>query len=95
LPFSIPRDPVVQARGESFDDSFNDYMLPESILKLRQAVGRMERGDSTQRGVIAILDRRMTSKGYGRKFIESLPPYSIVRIPLSEIATEASRWFGK
>lgn len=95
LPFSVPSDPIVQARGDSFEDSFNDFMLPESILKLRQAVGRMDRGDATQRGVIAILDRRMTSKGYGRNFIESLPPYSIVRIPLSEIGTEAARWLGK
>ncbi|MGQ0505243.1 MAG: ATP-dependent DNA helicase, partial [Myxococcaceae bacterium] len=76
LPFASPGDPLVaaridqlQARGEG---PFGAYQLPEAILSLRQGFGRLIR-TQTDRGIVAVLDRRITSKAYGRSFLASLP----------------------
>lgn len=82
LPFEVPSDPVLQARVRSISDNggnpFFDLQVPRAILSLRQGVGRLMRS-ATDRGVIAILDVRLFSKGYGRIFIKSLPPSPVVR----------------
>ncbi|PKL99946.1 MAG: hypothetical protein CVV17_08700, partial [Gammaproteobacteria bacterium HGW-Gammaproteobacteria-7] len=72
LPFDVPSDPIIAARAETFDDAFNEYNLPEAILKFRQGFGRLIRTQS-DRGVVVILDKRVLTKKYGRQFIESLP----------------------
>jgi DNA polymerase-3 subunit epsilon/ATP-dependent DNA helicase DinG len=72
LPFDVPTDPIVAARGETFEDPFSQYTLPEAILRFRQGFGRLIRTQS-DRGIVAILDKRVLSKQYGRMFIESLP----------------------
>ncbi|MFY9269925.1 MAG: ATP-dependent DNA helicase [Candidatus Manganitrophaceae bacterium] len=77
LPFASPADPLVAARIELLarrgKDPFRSYQLPAAMLALRQGIGRLIR-NRRDRGVIAILDRRLTRKGYGRYFLESLPP---------------------
>ncbi|MCB9645572.1 MAG: ATP-dependent DNA helicase [Deltaproteobacteria bacterium] len=77
LPFDSPTDPLVAARGEVLEQlgksSFNSLLLPRAILRLRQGFGRLVRS-RRDRGVVAILDRRVTSKGYGRRFLDALPP---------------------
>lgn len=77
LPFAPHQDPVNQYRQqlilESGGDPFNEFSLPEAILTLKQGVGRLIRSE-TDRGVMAILDSRLNTKGYGRKIIASLPP---------------------
>jgi ATP-dependent DNA helicase DinG len=77
LPFASPADPVTAARiaamRDAGGDPFGDYQVPLAILTLQQGLGRLirHRGD---RGVLAILDPRLRTMGYGRRFLASLPP---------------------
>lgn len=77
LPFASPEEPLVQARIEHMrkkgQNPFNEYQVPESIISLKQGVGRLIR-DNDDRGVMMICDPRLTSKGYGKAFLNSLPP---------------------
>jgi len=80
FPFAVPSHPLIQARSERIEksgkNSFMEYSMPEAALKFRQGTGRLIRSkDDT--GIIVILDRRVISKRYGQKFIESMPPYPI------------------
>ncbi|MEN8198788.1 MAG: ATP-dependent DNA helicase [Thermodesulfobacteriota bacterium] len=82
LPFEVPSDPVIQARMKAIEEEggkpFFKFQVPRAILTLRQGVGRLMRSTSDQ-GVIAIMDIRLYSKGYGRMFRASLPPSPVVR----------------
>ena len=77
LPFASPGDPVTAARIEAIKaagrDAFADYQVPLAILALQQGLGRLIRHRS-DRGVLAILDPRLRTMGYGRRFLDSLPP---------------------
>ena len=77
LPFASPGDPITAARIESINasggDAFADYQVPLAILALQQGLGRLIR-HRTDRGVLAVLDPRLRTMGYGRRFLESLPP---------------------
>jgi ATP-dependent DNA helicase DinG len=77
LPFASPGDPVTAARIEAIKerggDAFADYQVPLAILALQQGLGRLIR-HRTDRGVLAILDPRLRTMGYGRRFLSSLPP---------------------
>ncbi len=77
LPFAAPGDPLVEARCERISerggDWFREYALPAAVLQLRQGFGRLIRSHA-DRGVVAILDPRVSSRAYGRAFLESLPP---------------------
>ena len=76
LPFVTPDHPLTEARLESIEAEgghpFEEYSLPEAILKLRQGVGRLIRAKSDS-GTIVILDSRILSKPYGRAFLRALP----------------------
>jgi DNA polymerase-3 subunit epsilon/ATP-dependent DNA helicase DinG len=93
LPFDVPSDPIVAARGETFEDPFNQYQLPEAVLRFRQGFGRLIRSQS-DRGVVAILDRRILSKRYGQTFLESLPTCTTEIGPLAHLPRAASRWLN-
>jgi ATP-dependent DNA helicase DinG len=77
LPFASPGDPVVSARIDALTaegaDAFADYQVPLAILALQQGLGRLIR-HRTDRGVLAILDPRVKTMGYGRRFLASMPP---------------------
>jgi ATP-dependent DNA helicase DinG len=77
IPFAVPTDPVVMARCSVIDknggNAFTQYSVPSAAITLKQGFGRLLRNERDT-GVVAILDRRMTSKGYGRALIASLPP---------------------
>jgi ATP-dependent DNA helicase DinG len=77
LPFASPGDPVTAARIEAINaqggDAFADYQVPLAILTLQQGLGRLIR-HRTDRGVLAVLDPRLRTMGYGRRFLASLPP---------------------
>jgi ATP-dependent DNA helicase DinG len=79
LPFAAPNDPVVSARVQRINsgggDAFREYQVPQAAIALKQGFGRLIRS-SKDRGVLAILDRRIRTMSYGRTFLESLPPYS-------------------
>lgn len=82
LPFEVPTDPVIMARVNriraSGGNPFFDFQVPRAVLSLRQGVGRLMRCTS-DRGVMAVLDIRLFTKGYGRSFMESLPPSPVCR----------------
>jgi ATP-dependent DNA helicase DinG len=77
LPFASPSDPVTSARVDAIKaeggDAFGSYQVPLAILTLQQGLGRLIRHRS-DRGVLAILDPRLKTMGYGRRFLASLPP---------------------
>jgi DNA polymerase-3 subunit epsilon/ATP-dependent DNA helicase DinG len=93
LPFDVPSDPIISARSELYEDSFNEYYLPESILKFRQGFGRLIR-TASDHGVVAILDRRVLTKQYGRLFLESLPQCTARQGPSTGLAKMAGDWLG-
>jgi len=82
LPFAPPDDPLIAARLERMrhlgQDPFLEYQLPEAILSLRQGLGRLLRS-SSDAGVLAVLDGRLFSKGYGQRILAALPPSPVVR----------------
>jgi ATP-dependent DNA helicase DinG len=82
LPFASPGDPITAARIDAINarggDAFQQYQLPVAILTLLQGLGRLLR-HRTDRGVLAILDPRLQSMGYGRRFLAAMPPAPITR----------------
>jgi ATP-dependent DNA helicase DinG len=93
LPFDVPSDPIIASRSETFDDPFYQYALPEAILRFRQGFGRLIRSQY-DRGVVAILDKRVLTKRYGRAFIESLPACNTRVGPLGNLPKAAARWLN-
>ena len=81
LPFSVPDQPLLQARLEAITkrggNPFGEYQLPEAIIKFKQGFGRLIRSQ-TDTGIVVVLDPRIHSKPYGRHFIASLPPAKVV-----------------
>jgi ATP-dependent DNA helicase DinG len=77
LPFAVPTDPVVAARCRALEEQgenpFLSYSVPEAAITLKQGFGRLIR-TRTDRGVVAILDRRLRTRGYGPQLLSVLPP---------------------
>ena len=91
LPFSVPTDPLFEARSELYSDPFNEYAVPQAVLRLRQGFGRLIR-TRTDRGVAVILDRRITSRRYGREFLASLPDVELRRGSLHSLSANIREW---
>ncbi len=76
LPFAPPDRPLIEARSEAIaergDQPFMEYLVPQAVIKLKQGFGRLIR-TREDRGLVAILDPRVLSKTYGRRFLEALP----------------------
>jgi ATP-dependent DNA helicase DinG len=76
LPFSVPTEPVVEARMELLAmkglDPFYYFQVPQAIITFKQGFGRLIR-TSTDRGVVAVLDSRVLRRSYGRMFLNSIP----------------------
>src|SRR4029079_4643944 len=77
IPFAVPTDPVVAARTAAIEaegkNPFTAYSVPQAAITLKQGFGRLIRS-STDRGIVAILDRRIRTRGYGSALLRSLPP---------------------
>ncbi|MGA6961856.1 MAG: ATP-dependent DNA helicase, partial [Candidatus Acidiferrales bacterium] len=88
LPFAVPSDPIVAARVRALQEDgrnpFAEYQVPEAVLALKQGFGRLIRS-KTDRGILAILDNRISRMQYGRIFLESLPDYTTTQ-DIAEVA---------
>lgn len=91
LPFAVPDDPILTARSETFEDPFNQYYLPETILRFRQGFGRLIRSKEDF-GVVAVLDKRLITKAYGKTLLRSLPPCTARMGPVETLPVLAQRW---
>jgi ATP-dependent DNA helicase DinG len=92
LPFASPADPLTAARArklaEAGRDPFDELHLPQAALAFRQGFGRLIRRRD-DRGIAAVLDRRLVGRAYGRVFMNSLPP----DLPRTSILEKVRRWW--
>lgn len=88
LPFRVPNNPVFEARCEQIEQNggspFMELSLPDAVIKFRQGFGRLMRR-KTDRGVITVLDKRITARRYGRVFLDSIPQTAISKGPLNDV----------
>jgi ATP-dependent DNA helicase DinG len=88
-PFAPPDDPVAaKLREKAGDAAFREIFLPKAQVAMRQGAGRLMRRP-TDRGVIAILDPRISTKGWGKTILSSLPP-----APKTSELADVARFFG-
>jgi ATP-dependent DNA helicase DinG len=78
LPFSVPNDPLAEARRERADHPFFEVDLPRATMLLAQGVGRLIR-TKDDRGVVAVLDTRLASARYRSVMFKKLPPMKRTR----------------
>jgi len=80
LPFAVPDKPLIKARinlvNEQGGNAFRDYQLPEAILKFKQGFGRLIRS-KTDHGIVVVLDKRIITKSYGKRFLNALPKVKV------------------
>jgi len=95
LPFGRPTDPLARERElRAGGAAWRRYSLPEAVIELKQAAGRLIRS-STDTGCLVIADARVANRNYGRNFLEALPVTGVRRLPASEVADEIARHFGR
>jgi ATP-dependent DNA helicase DinG len=96
LPFSVPKEPVIEARVEALEragkNSFLEYSVPQAVIKFKQGFGRLIRSREDF-GSIMIFDRRILEKSYGRVFLESLPDCQLVSGEREVVFGKVSEFF--
>ena len=90
LPFSRPKDPLQQERARRESGAWKRYVLPEAVIDLKQAAGRLIRS-STDEGCLILADARLRTKWYGANFLAALPSQRHYRLSTQEIAEEMRR----
>jgi len=91
LPFAVPTDPVFAARSELYEDPFNEYALPQAVIRFKQGFGRLIRTKS-DRGILVVLDPRIVTKRYGSAFLQSLPGCTVRQVALREMPGHVGQW---
>lgn len=98
LPFPVFTEPIHQARREKIEretkNSFDNYLVPLTITKLRQGTGRLIRS-ATDKGLILLLDSRVNYKNYGARMLNSLPACTCQHKQLSELVDNGLLWLGQ
>jgi predicted DnaQ family exonuclease/DinG family helicase len=93
LPFPVPNDPIFAARSETFEDPFNQYAVPQAVLRFRQGFGRLIRS-KTDRGVVVLLDKRVLTKFYGKAFLEAIPQCTVQQGSVHDLPRLAAEWIA-
>ncbi|MDY0212336.1 MAG: helicase C-terminal domain-containing protein [Desulfuromonadaceae bacterium] len=97
LPFRVPTEPIQVARSEALEragiDPFMNFTVPQAAIKLKQGFGRLIR-HRDDKGVVIILDNRVSNKGYGRIFLNSLPAAARIIAPQAEIQEAVREFFS-
>lgn len=91
LPFASPTDPLSCERQRREDRAWARYALPDAVLEVKQAAGRLIRS-STDTGVLVLADSRLVTKGYGKKFLNSLPTSSYQRMESKQVGRYLELW---
>lgn len=91
LPFVPPTDPIAREREQREERAWLNHTLPEAVLTVKQAAGRLIRS-SSDRGVLVLADSRLLHKGYGRKFLNSLPTASYQKIEINHVGEYLKLW---
>lgn len=91
LPFQRPTDPVSCERDRREPRAWARYSLPEAVLSVKQAAGRLIR-TSTDRGCLVLADARLLTKGYGKVFLGALPKRSYEKVPTGQMRAALERW---
>jgi DNA polymerase-3 subunit epsilon/ATP-dependent DNA helicase DinG len=90
--FDVPDDPIVAARSEMYEDAFNEYMVPKPFYASFRVWPLIR--TRTDRGVVAVLDGRLLTKRYGRRFLDSLPGPTVRVGSSQKLAESAASWLG-
>lgn len=96
LPFAVPDEPILQARAEKIEarggDAFQEYSLPQAVLRFRQGFGRLIRS-KRDRGAVLITDRRVVERRYGATFLAGLPTDQVRKGPAKQVLEEMKIFF--
>ena len=91
LPFSSPAEPLSQERSSRDRQAWRRWSLPEAVISLKQAAGRLIR-TSTDTGVLVLADSRITTKGYGKTFVRSLPSANVSVLGADMVGRYLESW---
>jgi ATP-dependent DNA helicase DinG len=98
LPFKVPTEPIIQARAEAIiaqgKEPFFEYAIPHAIVKFKQGFGRLIR-NKWDRGCIVCLDTRLIRKGYGKLFLNSLPPCEKIFTDSATLQNKMAEFYRK
>ncbi|RME65262.1 MAG: exonuclease, partial [Caldilineae bacterium] len=94
LPFAVPTNPLLAARSTVYEDAFNEYVIPDAVIRFRQGFGRLVRR-ADDRGVVVILDSRIWRRGYGDAFLEALPACTQRHAPVMNLGETVADWLNK
>ena len=93
LPFQVPTDPIVKARSDQYQDPFNEFSVPQAVLRFRQGFGRLIR-NKEDKGTIIVMDNRITARSYGNSFMRSIPPCTLKASNLGNAGHLAAQWIA-
>lgn len=91
LPFASPQDPLVQERAARDPQAWRKYCLPEAVISVKQAAGRLIRSSSDE-GLLVLADSRVVTKGYGKAFLSSMPTKTQSILHCDTLATYIGAW---
>lgn len=91
LPFRPPTDPLSKERDLREKDAWARHSLPEAVLTMKQAAGRLIRS-SDDRGCLVLADSRLLTKGYGRTFLRAMPKRRYEAMPVERLTSELRSW---